>query len=398
MQRSALASDSPERRLIAESGARKSHLQAVLTHEWLVSWGGSESVLQSLMQILPNADIHTLVFQPDSRTAEVFPNSRVVPSLLDRVPLISSLYPYALPIMPYLWRRKYIGHPDLVVSSSHAFSKGARAPRAFHVCYCHTPPRYLWDLSSHYLPGWASRLTGPLRARLRDADLKSAENVDHFVANSNFVADRIRRFYGRTADVLHPPVDTDLFTPSPRKRTHFLAGGRLVAYKRIDLAIRAAESVGLPLIVFGEGPERRRLETLAGPGVRFVGAVGHSQLLELIRSSWAFLYPGVEDFGILPVEVQAAGTPVLARAIGGVLDTVEHEVTGLLYESAAEDEATQVRLLGQAMQDTTSRTWEPASFRAHAEQFSRANFEQRFIGLLRKLGFEKLVPDYSDCP
>lgn len=370
----------------------------MLTHEWLVSWGGSESVLRSLMRILPNADIHTLVFQPDSRTAEVFPNSRVVPSLLDRVPLISSLYPYALPIMPYLWRRKYLGQPDLVVSSSHAFSKGARAPGAFHLCYCHTPPRYLWDLSSQYLPRWASRLTGPLRARLQDADLKSAENVDHFVANSNFVADRIRRFYGRTADVLHPPVDTDLFTPSPRERTHFLAGGRLVAYKRIDLAIRAAEAVGLPLIVFGEGPERRRLETLAGPSVRFVGAVGHSQLLELIRSSWAFLHPGIEDFGILPVEVQAAGTPVLARAIGGVLDTVENEVTGLLYESAAEDEATQVRLLGQAMQDTTSRTWELASFRAHAEQFSRANFEQRFIGLLRKLGFEELAPDYSDCP
>ena len=369
-------------------GGKERSTQAVIAHEWLVNWGGSESVLQSLKKVLPNADIHTLVYKPDGRTARAFSEARVLPSVLNRLPLAARLYPYALPFMPWLWLRKDIGEPDLIVSSSHAFSKTARAPGAFHLCYCHTPPRYLWDLSDEYTPGLFGRLTHGVRKRLRTADLQSAHLVDHFVANSKFVADRILRTYDRTAEVLYPPVDTDKFTPATRQRVHFLAGGRLVRYKRIDYAIRAANALTVPLVVFGDGPDRRRLESLAGPTVHFTGAVDHPTLVSLIRSAWAFLYPGIEDFGILPVEVQAAGTPVIARGAGGALESVQHKNTGLLYDASPRDPTSQIKALSSAMLESMSRTWSPAACRDHAQQFSRPHFEREVRELLKRLGFE----------
>jgi glycosyltransferase involved in cell wall biosynthesis len=380
---------------IERLGGKERSTQAVIAHEWLVNWGGSESVLQSLKKVLPNADIHTLVYQPDRRTAHAFSEARVLPSVLNRMPLASRLYPYALPFMPRLWLKKDIGQPDLIVSSSHAFSKAARAPGAFHLCYCHTPPRYLWDLSDEYTPGMAGRLTHRLRNRLRAADLQSAHLVDYFVANSKFVADRILRTYGRKAEVLYPPVDTDQFTPATTKRAHFLAGGRLVRYKRIDYAIRAANTLAVPLVVFGDGPDRRRLESLAGPTVHFTGPVDHPTLVSLIRSAWAFLYPGIEDFGILPVEVQAAGTPVIARAAGGALESVKHKATGLLYDASPRGPTSQVKVLSSAMLESMSRTWSPAACRDHAEQFSRPHFERGVSELLKRLGF--VLADGDSC-
>ena len=368
----------------------ESSTQAVITHEWLVNWGGSESVLQSLKKVLPNADIHTLVYQPDERTALAFSRAQVIPSVLNRVPLAGRLYPYTLPFMPRLWLRKDIGQPELIVSSSHSFSKTAQAPGAFHLCYCHTPPRYLWDLSDEYTPGLFGRLTHRIRDRLRLADLRSARLVDHFVANSRFVADRIFRTYGRTAEVIYPPVDTDQFTPAPAKKAHFLAGGRLVRYKRIDYAIRAANNLKVPLVVFGDGPDRRRLESLAGPTVNFTGSVDHPALIALIRSAWAFLYPGIEDFGILPVEVQATGTPVIARGAGGALESIKHGKTGLLYDSSPKDPTSQVKLLSETMLESKSRFWSPTACRHHAELFSRPNFERGFSELLKRLGFDFL--------
>ncbi len=371
----------------------ESSTQAVITHEWLVNWGGSESVLQSLKKVLPNADIHTLVYQPDERTAVAFSTAQVIPSALNRVPMVGRLYPYALPFMPRLWLRKDIGQPELIVSSSHSFSKTARAPGAFHLCYCHTPPRYLWDLSDEYAPGLLGKLTHRIRDRLRIADLRSAGLVDHFVANSRFVADRIFRTYGRTAEVIYPPVDTDQFTPAPAKRSHFLAGGRLVRYKRIDYAIRAANQLKAPLVVFGEGPDRRRLESLAGPTVSFTGSVDHPALIALIRTAWAFLYPGIEDFGILPVEVQATGTPVIARGAGGALESIKHGKTGLLYDASPKDPTSQVKLLSAAMLKSTSRSWSPTACRHHAELFSRPHFERGFSELLKRLGFDFVAGD-----
>lgn len=333
----------------------------------------------------PEAPIHTLVHQPDLRTAQAFANATILPTSLNRIPLVQHAYRYTLPLMPEVWRGVDLGQADVVLSSSHAFAKGARAPGAVHVSYCHTPPRYLWDLSGEYVSHRVRSISRAVFARLREEDLASAAEVDHFIANSHFVAGRIAETYGRKASVIHPPVDTDHFeSVVPRTCTHFLAGGRLVGYKRIDLAIRACNEGRLPLVVFGDGPELRGLKRLAGPTIRFAGAVDHNRLLELLSGAWAFLFPGIEDFGILPVEAQAAGVPVIARSEGGSLETVANGDTGILYTSHTSDRE-QVKALLAASLEARDHTWSVERCRANARRFSRRTFEAKLAAKLRKL-------------
>lgn len=359
--------------------------RTVLVHEWMVRWGGSESVLHSMHRLFPTAPIHTLVFRPDARTAKAFAHARIIPSQLDRIPIPSYAYRYALPFMPEVWRSADMGDADLVLSSSHAFAKGARASGALHVSYCHTPPRYLWDLTDDYVPGLLQSISRHALRRLQQEDLESAERVDHFIANSRFVAGRISETYGREADVIHPPVDTHSFESAIRREgSYFLAGGRLVGYKRTNLAIRAANEGRLPLIVFGDGPALRHLKRLAGPTVRFAGQVGRESLLELLGGAWAFLFPGIEDFGILPVEAQAAGVPVVARAEGGALETVVDGETGILYPSDGSEEV-QVQALLYAMRAARDRSWSLELCRANARRFSRSRFEDKLRSALRRL-------------
>jgi glycosyltransferase involved in cell wall biosynthesis len=351
-----------------------------LVHEWLAGWGGSESVLASLCSIFPEAPVHTLVYRPDARIRATFERRQVIPTLLDRVPGAGNHYRWWVPLMPAIWNRTRAPATDLVISSSHAFSKGVDTRSVTHICYCHTPPRYIWDLRHEYVGGWARHLSAPLIAYLRRKDLQAAERVDHFVANSGFVAERIRRLYGREARVVYPPVDVDRFVPEERARRHFLAGGRLVRYKRVDRAVAAANAGGLPLIVFGEGPELPRLRAMAGPTVQFAGACDDEKLLELMRGAIALAFPGVEDFGILPVEAQAAGTPVIALAEGGARETIAHGETGVLYE---EDSA---EALLDAMVEASDRLWSVDACRRNAERFARPRFEAEFHALLTEFG------------
>ena len=243
----------------------------------------------------------------------------------------------------------------------------------------------IWDLANEYQPALARPLSAPLLQHLRRRDLEAAQRVDHFIANSNFVAGRIRRLYDRESRVVYPPVDVDRFVRHDRPRTHFLAGGRLVRYKRIDRAIEAANQGALPLVVFGEGPDLIRLRSLAGPTVRFVGACDDPTLLRLIQSAIALVFPGVEDFGILPVETQAAGTPVVALAEGGALETVVDGTTGLLFDQDS------VTCLLDAMLASQSRGWDPKACRANAERFSRSRFEEEMLEVLSDLGFTGLA-------
>lgn len=352
-----------------------------LVHEWLVRWGGSESVLASLSSILPRAPIYTLLHHPDERVKASFGGRDVIATPLSRIPGAGSIYPAMLPLMPEVWRRTRVPASEFIVSSSHAFCKSIDAGNAIHVCYCHTPPRYIWDLVDEYQPASVRRLSAPLLQHLRRRDLEAAQRVDHFVANSRFVAARIRRLYGRESRVVYPPVDVDRFVPEDRPRTHFLAGGRLVRYKRIDRAIEAANEAALPLVVFGDGPDSSRLRSIAGPTVHFVGACDDRKLLRLMQGAIALIFPGVEDFGILPVETQAAGTPVVALAEGGALETVVDGATGLLYE---EDSVT---CLLEAMRVAQGRDWNTTACRANAGRFSRARFEEEMLEVLRSLGF-----------
>jgi glycosyltransferase involved in cell wall biosynthesis len=221
-------------------------------------------------------------------------------------------------------------------------------------------------------------LAGPLLRWLRARDLEAARGVDRFIANSRYVADRIRRAYGQDAEVIHPPVDVDSFQPAP-VGTYYLAGGRLVPYKRVDLAVEAANRAGLPLKVFGDGPERGRLQALAGPTVEFIGTVGQRRLAELVSGCRAYLFPGVEDFGILPLEVQAGGRPVVAQAAGGALETVLDGETGVLYSGEAP----------QALLDAIGRlnrlTISPDACRLHAHRFRRERFEDEIAAAVRSV-------------
>ena len=355
-------------------------VRVALVHEWLISWGGSESVLLSLARLFPDAPIFTSIYAPDERVRATFPESRVRPSALQMIPGVRSFYRGTLPLMPWAFGRLDLSEFDLVISSSHAFAKSVRmAPGAIHVCYCHTPPRYLWDLYESYNPGILGALRAPIMLRLRNRDAESAKGVHSFVANSIYVANRISRTYSRESTVIYPPVDVDEFPCSNRDEKYYLAGGRMVDYKRLDFAIEVANRRGLPLVVFGDGPKRTHLERLAGPTVEFTGQVSTEQLSVLVAHSRAFLFPGVEDFGILPVEVQAGGCPVIALGRGGALETVKSGETGLLYEDNS------VEGLLNAVSEFEMMTFEPKACRNNALRFQRPRFEQEITEAISRV-------------
>tara|TARA_B100000029_G_scaffold493244_1_gene555521 strand:- start:800 stop:1705 length:906 start_codon:yes stop_codon:yes gene_type:complete len=287
------------------------------------------------------------------------------------IPGVQNLYRYLLPFMPWAFSRLDLSEFDLVISSSHAFAKSVHVgPGATQICYCHTPPRYLWDLVKVYNPGLRGVLLGPLLRHLRQKDVEASQNVHSFIANSTYVAGRIARAYGRDARVIYPPVDVDEFTLTSDEPSYYLAGGRMVPYKHLDKAVRAANKGKLPLVIFGDGPERNRLSRIAGPTVKFVGSVSTSQLGELIHKARAFLFPGLEDFGILPVEVQAGGCPVIALAQGGALETVKSGETGLLYNEDS------VEGLLNAIQLFEGKIFDPEVCRKNSLLFSRDRFEK----------------------
>jgi len=355
-------------------------LRVALVHEWLVSWGGSESVLLSLARLFPDAPIFTAIHAPDARVSKAFENRKIYPSVLQMIPGVRKFYRATLPLMPWAFGRIDVSDFDLVISSSHAFAKSIRvSPGATHLCYCHTPPRYLWDLYEIYNRGFLGAIRSPILSRLRRQDVEAARHVHTFVANSTYVADRILRTYGRDSMVIYPPVDVEDFLVAEVPKTHYLAGGRMVRYKNLERAVEAANQLTLPLVVFGDGPDMARLKRLGGPTVDFVGSVSSAQLADLISHSYAFLFPGVEDFGILPVEVQAGGCPVIALAQGGVLETVRQWETGVLYEDDS------LEGLLDAIYRFENKTFDPIACRNNALRFNRARFEQEITETIRRI-------------
>jgi len=266
---------------------------------------------------------------------------------------------------------------DLIISSSHAVAKGVRTGGRPHLCYCHTPMRYVWDRFDDYFPSGLKRLTlRPVAAWLRRWDVRSSRGVTQFVANSSFVRDRIREFYGRQATVIHPYVDPAFLSPPlvERREDFDLVVSALVPYKRIDLAVSAARQSGRRLIVIGDGPLRQPLSDAAGPNVQFAGAVSREVIIDHLSRARSLILPGIEDFGITPLEAMALGTPVIAQGAGGVLDTVVPGRSGIFFETAA------VHSLLGALEEMEWATWDRAAIRAHAATFSR----ERFLGAMEQ--------------
>jgi glycosyltransferase involved in cell wall biosynthesis len=350
-------------------------------HDWLTGMRGGEKVLEVLLELVPAAPVYTLFHLPGS-VSPAIESHTIVTSFLQHAPGLARWYRYYLPLFPRAIESLRLPPVELVVSSSHCVAKGAiPPPGARHVCYCHTPVRYAWDQEAVYFPrrgGPLGTLRAAALARLRRWDAATAGRVTTYVANSRFVAERIRTYYGREAVVVPPPVDLDFFTPDGGEREGFcLFASGLAPYKRIDLAMAACERAGVPLLVAGEGPERRRLERRAGPGTRFLGRVSAEALRDLYRRALCFLQSGVEDFGIASVEALACGCPVVACGRGGVLDIVEAGRHGLLVDPESGSVG-----LADAIDKVRSVRFNPLDLRQRAEGFSKVRCRSALGALL----------------
>jgi glycosyltransferase involved in cell wall biosynthesis len=357
-------------------------VKVALVHDWLTGTRGGEKVLRELARLFPGAPLHTLFHFPGSVPPEV-EDRPVRTTWLQRVVSPGRDYRSLLPLYFLAAESWDLSEYDLVLSTSHCVAKAARrGPRGFHLCYCHTPVRYLHDQFDDYMRGRgtlakaAARLVrGPLRAR----DVATVPRVDAFLANSQNVRGRISRIYGREARVVPAPVDSAFYTPAPlpAPRAGLLVVSALAPYKRVDDAIMASSRLGLPLTVAGFGPEERRLRSLAGPHVRFAGSPSDAGLRELYRSAAAVLMPGEEDFGIVPLEAQACGTPVVALGKGGALETVVDGVTGVLFAEPGPAH------LAAAVERALATRFDAPALVANAARFSEAAFRAGFLAAAR---------------
>ncbi|HEX7091721.1 MAG TPA: glycosyltransferase [Longimicrobiales bacterium] len=364
-------------------------MRVALVHDWLTGMRGGERVLEELIGLWPDAEIFTLLHVPGS-VSPVIESRPIHASFIGRLPGVARRYRSLLPLFPAAIERFDLRGFDLVVSSSHCVAKGVRPPGAPHVCYCHTPMRYVWDLYDDYFgPGRAAlpvRLLMPaVAAWLRRWDRRTAARVDTFIANSAHVRERIRRCYGRDAIVVHPPVDVERFRPAATREDFYLIVSALVPYKRVDLAIEAFNRLGRPLVIAGTGPELGRLRRIARPNIRFAGWLPDEEIADLYARCRAFIFPGIEDFGITAVEAQAAGAPVIAYGAGGALETVigwdgrRADATGVFFDEATPE------ALAAAVERADRAPFDPAALRASAERFSPHAFRQGMLDVVERL-------------
>lgn len=358
-------------------------LRVALAHDWLTGMRGGERVLETLCRMFPDAPIYTLVYNPDAVSA-LIRSHPVHVSPLRHIPGIARRYRWFLPAFPAAVERLRLAPADLVISTSHCVAKGViPPPGARHLCYCFTPMRYAWVFYDEYFGANPLKrlLLQPVLSALRRWDLRACARVDRFATLSRHVRGRIQKFYGRDADVVYPPVNTEYWTPSPAGAGgggYDLVVSALVPYKRLDLAIRAYARSGAPLKVAGVGAEYCALRALAGPApnIEFLGRVPDDEVRALYRGCRALIFPGEEDFGLVPVEVQACGKPVVAYARGGLTETVVDGVTGVFFNDQT------VESLQAAVERCAGIAWDHAAIRRHAEQFGEAQF---IAGLRRSI-------------
>jgi glycosyltransferase involved in cell wall biosynthesis len=355
-------------------------LRIALVHDWLNQLGGAEDVLEALVEMFPGAPIFTSIYWREKMPPH-YRNWPIRVSFMDGLPGIHRYHQPYLPLYPLAFERFDLSGYDLILSNKSGFCHGVRKPRgATHVCYCLTPTRYVWGFDDYAaregLTPAQMQILRPVVNMLRRWDKAAAQRVDHFIAISSEIRRRIARFYGRDATIIFPPVALDRFAPRDEAGGYFLSLGRLIPYKRVDLAVRACTALKLPLVVGGDGRDRARLRRMAGPAVQFVGRVPDADLPLLMARCRAFIFPGLEDFGIAPVQALAAGRPVIAYAGGGALDIVQDGINGVLFHEQS------VEALSAAIERFTHLRFDPEVIRRSAEKFDRRVFKEKLSAFI----------------
>ena len=365
-------------------------LRVAIVHYWFVGRAGGEHVVEALAEMFPQADLFTLIAKPEVM-APSLQERNLTTSFLQKIPFVHKFHRHTLLLQPLALEQFDLTGYDLVISSESGPAKGVlTSPGTLHVCYCHSPMRYIWDMYPRYvgaMPLITRLLFGWTAHKMRLWDFSSAARVDAFITNSKFVATRVRKFYGRNATVIHPPVQVKSIARAGKPEDFYLAVGRLVDYKRFDLAIAACNRLQRRLKIIGSGPEEKRLKRMAGPTIEFLGSVSDDEKHEQFGKCRALLFPGEEDFGIVPVEAQAHGRPVLAFGAGGILETVvdlktvylqSEGPTGIFFreQSASAMESAIVTF------ERNADRFDPETIRTHALQFDRTIFHERIQSFL----------------
>jgi glycosyltransferase involved in cell wall biosynthesis len=359
-------------------------MKVALVHDYLTQYGGAERVLAALCELFPRAPIYTLIYNKDL-TGGAFEDKIIRTSFLQNIPFSRSRHRLFSPLMPLSMEQFDFSHYDLVISDSSGYAKGiVTKPGIYHLNYCHTPLRYAWDDSHRYLeefgfPGWLKSIIPFFISYLRVWDREASSRVDKFIANSEFVKRRIKKYYERDSVVLNPPVDASRFKISSDVDDYFLMVGRLVAYKRFDLAVSVFNELGWELKIVGDGPEKKRLQNMAKDNIEFLGLVSDSTLPKYYSRARALIFPQEEDFGIVPLESMASGRPVIAFRGGGALETVEENMTGRFFDFQT------VSSLYDAVRDFKESYFDSKYIREHALKFDKSVFKEKFMDIVNNL-------------
>ncbi len=364
-------------------------MRIAVIHEWLVNKAGSESVVEQILQIYPGADVYCMVdFLPQQDRA-MLNGSRVYTSFIQKLPFARKRYRGYLPFMPMAVEQFDLSGYDLIISSSHAVAKGViTGPNQIHISYVHSPMRYAWDLQHTYLK--EAKLTRGIRSffarsilhYMRLWDSRTANGVDHFVANSRYIAGRIRKVYRREAEVIYPPVHLDLFTPGGKKEDFYFAASRFVPYKKMPLIVEAfAQMPNKRLVMAGDGPDLAAVKAIAGPNVEFLGFQPQAALIDYMRRARAFVFAAEEDFGIVPVEAQGCGTPVIAYGRGGALESVVDGKTGVLFPQQTPASLMEALARFERME----ASFDSQAIQQHARQFDVENFRSKFKAMIDRV-------------